>query len=175
MHYNKLLFFLPIESSHSTEYEFFCNEFSNQNKCLAVCMGIEEFKLHLEKEHFLPQNKTEIEPKITTKRLDKKEAPMAVELQCVKCPVRLKGKKLYVKHIFQEHLANLEKNGEENVKISCSEYGISCDFSVMTTDLEIFKKHFESHFQTKKAKFDEKKDTSRRCRGHFLFIFVSCS
>ena len=40
-----------IESSHSSEYEFFCNEFSNQNNCLAICLGIEEFKSHLEKEH----------------------------------------------------------------------------------------------------------------------------
>ena len=129
-------------------------------------MGIEEFKSHLEKEHFSPKNKTEIEPKITTKRYDKKAA---VELQCIQCSEKLKGKKLYMKHVFQEHLANLEKNSEENVKISCSEYGISCDFSVMTSDLETFKKHFESHFQTKKAKSDEK----NRCRGHFLFIFVS--
>ena len=73
-----------------------------------------------------------------------KGAPMAPKIQCLQCPKKLNGKTTYMKHVFQEHLANLEKNSEKNVKISCSEYaGLSCDFSVMTSDLDIFKEHFD--------------------------------
>ena len=41
-----------VESNHSNEYEYFCNEYLyGHENCQDICIGIEEFIKHLEKEH----------------------------------------------------------------------------------------------------------------------------
>ena len=42
-----------VQSNHSNEYEYFCNEYFNGHEnCQEICIGIQEFITHLEKEHF---------------------------------------------------------------------------------------------------------------------------
>ena len=42
-----------VQSNHSNEYEYFCNEYLNGHEnCQEICIGIQEFIIHLENEHF---------------------------------------------------------------------------------------------------------------------------
>ena len=83
---------------------------------------------------------------------EKRKGRSKMEMQCKQCQkVILKGKRSFMIHVLRKHLNEFGPNSEKVETLCCSEYSgiMTCDFTVMSSELEEFKSHFERHFKPK--------------------------
>ena len=134
-----------LKMRHPNQAEFKCFEHCHFD-CEEKFQNYWDLVNHI-RNHYNINNKSEKET-----NFEKKKGRSKIEMQCNQCQkVILKGKESFMNHVLRKHLDELGLNSEKMETLCCSEYSgiMTCDFSVLSSDLEEFKSHFVRHFKPK--------------------------